>query len=280
MIWRKNRRIQNRIDQLTTYLEHINNGHEGLLVDFSDDEFSALQDELYKTITTLYQTREEAVKAKENYADNLANIAHQLKTPITAVSLSTQMLKEQVSSPYIEQIQKQLQRLTHLEEALLILARIDAGTLEIKPAVTDLFTLLTLAADNLQQLLHQTDVQMDIPEGGTVELSIDMDWTMEAIMNIMKNCMEHSPKGGSVHCSYEQNPLYTQIQIWDEGEGFAKEDLFHVFERFYRGKNATEGGIGIGLALSKAIVEMQNGVIRVFNRNEGGACFEIRFYCH
>ena len=133
--------------------------------------------------------REAAVKAKENYADNLSNIAHQLKTPITSISLSTQMLKEQSASPYIEQIQKQLNRLTHLEEALLVLARIDAGTLEIKPTATDVFTLLTLAADNLQQLFVRADVRIEIPEVAAVEVFADMEWTMEAIMNIMKNCI-------------------------------------------------------------------------------------------
>lgn len=99
-------------------------------------------------------------------------------------------------------------------------------------------------------------------------------------MNLLKNCMEHTPPGGCVYCQYEQNPLYTQIMIWDLGEGFVKEDIPHLFERFYRGQNAANGGIGIGLALAKEIVESQNGTIRAENRAEGGACFEIRFYCH
>ena len=98
-------------------------------------------------------------------------------------------------------------------------------------------------------------------------------------MNLMKNCMEHN-RGGTVCCSYGQNPLYTEILIWDAGEGFAKEDLPHLFERFYRGKNAGEGGIGIGLALSKELIERQNGIIRAKNIPGGGACFEIRFYSH
>ena len=98
-------------------------------------------------------------------------------------------------------------------------------------------------------------------------------------MNLMKNCMEHS-KGGVVHCSYTRNPLYTEILIWDEGEGFASEDIPHLFERFYRGKDAKEGGIGIGLALAREIVERQNGTIHAKNRPEGGALFEIRFYSH
>ena len=92
--------------------------------------------------------------------------------------------------------------------------------------------------------------------------------------------MEHTPAGGIVHCFYEQNPVYTQIVIRDEGEGFAKEDIPHLFERFFRGRNAKEGGIGIGLALAKEIIENQNGTICARNNPEGGACFDIRFYSH
>ena len=110
-------------------------------------------------------------------------------------------------------------------------------------------------------------------------VTVDLDWTMEAIINLMKNCMEHN-KGGVITSTYGQNPLYTEIVIRDEGEGFAKEDMAHLFERFYRGKNAGEGGIGIGLALAKEIIERQNGTIRAKNLPEGGACFEIRFYSH
>ena len=98
-------------------------------------------------------------------------------------------------------------------------------------------------------------------------------------MNLMKNCMEHA-KGGTIHCSYAQNPLYTEILIWDEGDGFQKDDIPYLFKRFYRGRNAGEGGIGIGLALSKEIIERQNGTIRAENMPGGGARFEIRFYRH
>lgn len=98
-------------------------------------------------------------------------------------------------------------------------------------------------------------------------------------MNLMKNCMEHNP-GGTIHCAYEQNPLYTEIRIWDEGAGFLKEDMPYLFERFYRGRNAHEGGIGIGLALAKEILKRQNGTIRATNKQGAGACFEIRLYSH
>ena len=269
----RNRKIRTGIAQLTGYLEKVNTGSQGILMDTEETMFSGLQDEIYKTITTLNQTKEAALLAKNNYADNLSNIAHQLKTPITAISLSAQMLKEIPTSitgqtrkeepdsisakaqkeipvsitgqtrkeestslsaktqkeiptsiagqtrkeepasistqtqkeipvsTYGAQIERQLGRLTHLEEALLVLSRIDAGTLQMKRKTVDVFTLLTLAADNLQELSEQAGVHIEIPEAAGIEASLDLDWTMEAVMNLMKNCMEHSPPGGTVHCS-------------------------------------------------------------------------------
>lgn len=272
-----------RIKELTEYLECINAGGSGRLLMTADDDFSRLQDEIYKTVTYACQTRDSALKAKQNFAENLSNIAHQLKTPITAMSLSAQMIPSQdgdggMVGAHTAQIQKQLKRLTYLEEALLLLSRLDSGTLPIEQQEIDVFTLLTLAADNLQEVLESTGISVDIPEMGEVQVKADLEWTMEAVMNLLKNCAEHSPEGGAVHCSYSQNPLYTEILIRDEGEGFAKEDIPHLFERFYRGQRAKGGGIGIGLSIAKAILESENGTIRAKNLLEGGACFEIRIY--
>ena len=273
-------RVENRkIKDLAEYLEQVNNGKALILSTSGEDDFSKLEDEIYKTVTFLYQTKEQAVQAKNDFAENLSNIAHQIKTPITAISLTSQSMKQDFNHKALEQIEKQLSRLTYLEESLLILSRLDAGTLVLQKEETDVFTLLVLAADNLQELFLGSNTSIEIPEQGEMLISVDMDWTMEALMNLMKNCMEHN-EGGTVHCSYTQNPLYTEILIWDEGEGFAKEDMPHVFERFYRGKNARAGGIGIGLALAKEIIERQNGTIRAKNKSGAGAFFEIRFYCH
>lgn len=272
------RKSDARIQALTGYLEKINTGVQGLVFESSDDEFSKLQDEIYKTVTELYQTREEALTARNNFAENLSNIAHQLKTPITSISLTVQMAKEHLGNARTAEIERQINRLTHLEEALLLLSRIDAGTLAFDRKPTDVFTILSLASDNLYELFMQNGVLIDIPEMGEMNINVDLNWTMEAVMNLMKNCMEATGTGTAVHCSYEKNPLYVQIRIWDEGEGFTKEDLPHLFERFYRGEKTKNTGIGIGLSLSKAIIEMQNGIIRAFNFPNGGACFEIRFY--
>ena len=284
----RNKTEAKRIEELSDYLEQVNMGKAVVLSVSGEDLFSKLEDEIYKTVTFLYQTKDAAVQAKNDFAENLSNIAHQIKTPITAISLSLQTLsempmKKEYEKDRMEQIKKQLNRLIHLEESLLVLSRLDAGVLKFQKEDVDVFTLLVLAADNLQELFADSGTFIDIPESGEMAVTADLNWTMEAVINVMKNCMEHNA-GGTVHCSYGQNPLYTKILIWDEGDGFAKEDIPHLFKRFYRGKNADAGGnirgsgIGIGLALSKEIIEHQNGTIRAKNLPNGGACFEIRLY--
>lgn len=275
----RNKEENKRIQLLADYLEQVNTGNAVILSTSGEDDFAKLEDEIYKTVTSLYQTRDAAIQARNDFAENLSNIAHQIKTPITALSLTVQMMEKDFEKKQFDKIQKQLVRLSYLEEALLVLSRLDAGTLLFKREETDVFTVLMLAADNLQELYSESGTAIDIPELGGMAISVDLDWTMEALMNLMKNCMEHN-RGGNIHCTYAQNPLYTEILIWDEGEGFFKEDIPHLFERFYRGKNAGEGGIGIGLALAKEIIERQNGTIRAKNIPNGGACFEIRFYSH
>ncbi len=223
--WYWHRKSDARIQALTEYLEKINTGVQGLVLESSDDEFSKLQDEIYKTVTELYQTREEALSARSNFAENLSNIAHQLKTPITSISLTVQMAKEHFGDTHaaetpqghtsmahkihanINDIERQINRLMHLEEALLLLSRIDAGTLAFDRKPTDVYTILSLASDNLYELFIQKGVLIDIPEMGGMNIHVDLNWTMEAVMNLMKNCMEAAGTGTAVHCSYEKSPL-------------------------------------------------------------------------
>lgn len=196
-----------RVYELTEYLERVNFGAEGTMIQMKEDEFSHLQDEIYKTVTSLRQMKEEAVTARMNFADNLANIAHQLKTPITASFLLLQLMEQNAPNDYVQQIKNQLMRLNELEESLLTLSRIDAGTLPLEHSQVDVFTVLNLAAENLSELFMEKQISVSIPDHGCAEMNGDMEWTMEAIMNLMKNCMEHSPEGGCICCEYSQNPL-------------------------------------------------------------------------
>jgi len=274
---RYNRR---RIEELTDYLECVNVGKFDRIIQSKEDAFSHLEDEIYKTVTTLRQTRDAAVKTKENYADNLANIAHQLKTKITALSLDLQLMKKSDSNINVQQMENQLESLSWLEEALLTLSKIDAGVLQLECSKVDIYTVLTLATENLNELLVEKSVSVLIPDNGCIEMDGDLEWTMEAFINVIKNCIEHSAPGSVIHCDYSANPLYVEVLIWDEGKGFKEEDIPHLFERFYKGKNTNEKGIGIGLALARSIFEMQNGNITARNMRSGGACFEIRVYSH
>ena len=278
IILRADKKNRRRIAGLTDYLEQVNADAGGTILQMREDDFSRLQDELYKTVTALRQTREAAVAAKKRFAENLENIAHQLKTPITAACLSLELMKRTYPDAHAEQIEKQLGRLNRLEESLLTLSKIDAGTLPFCRTTVDIYTALTLAAENVSGLLQKENVSISIPDNGCVEFSGDLEWTMEALINLLKNCMEHSQPGGTVHCDYSGNPLYARIRIWDEGAGFDPADIPHLFERFYRGRRAAGNGIGIGLALSRSIFALQNGTIAAYNREEGGACFEIRVY--
>ena len=278
IILRTDKKNRRRIDGLTDYLEQVNADAGGTVLQMREDDFSRLQDELYKTVTALRQTREAAVAAKKRFAENLENIAHQLKTPITAACLSLELMKRTYPDAHAEQIEKQLGRLNRLEESLLTLSKIDAGTLPFCRTTVDIYTALTLAAEHLSGLLQKENVSVSILDNGCVEFSGDLEWTMEALINLLKNCMEHSQPGGTVHCDYSENPLYARIRIWDEGSGFDPADIPHLFERFYRGRRAAGNGIGIGLALSRSIFALQNGTIAAYNREEGGACFEIRVY--
>ena len=278
--WYIERYNQRRIEELTNYLECVNVGKFDRIIQSKEDAFSHLEDEIYKTVTTLRQTKDTAVKTKENYADNLANIAHQLKTKITTLSLALQLSKKSDSATYIQQMESQLESLSWLEEALLTLSKIDAGVLQLECSKVDIYTALTLATENLNELLVEGAVTVEIPDKGCIEIEGDMEWTMEAFINVIKNCIEHSAPGSVIHCDYSANPLYTEILIWDEGKGFKEEDIPHLFERFYKGKETSEKGIGIGLSLARSIFEMQNGNITARNTPEGGACFEIRVYSH
>lgn len=279
VFWRRSRKETQRIQALADYLEQANTGKAPLLFASGEDDFSKLEDAIYKTVTSLYQTKDAAIQAKNNFAENLSNIAHQIRTPLTAISLSLQMAAPACDENRTKQIQNQLRRLTRLQEALLILSRLDVGALLLQKNEVDVFTVLVLAADNLQELALRFGAPIDIPECGEMAITADLEWTMEALINLMKNCLEHS-NGSRVCCSYTQNPLYTEIRIQDKGTGFARQDIPHLFERFYRGQNAGEGGIGIGLALAKEIIERQNGTLQARNAPGGGALFEIRFYRH
>ncbi|WP_334073381.1 MULTISPECIES: HAMP domain-containing sensor histidine kinase [Paenibacillus] len=271
---------QGRIRGLTTYLEHVNLGREMLLVR-QEDEFSRLEDELYKTVTELRQTREKALRERQALAENLADISHQLKTPMTSMSLMTQLLADSCKgeeADYVDNLSRQLRRLEMLVSSLLKLSRLDAGTLEFKREPVDVYAMLLRAVEPLEEALRLKHLRLDISSESGVSFKGDSTWTAEAFLNLIKNCSEHTPAGGTLTLRYSQNPLYTEIVVEDSGGGFPTEELPHLFDRFYKGKNAAKDSAGIGLAISRSIIANQNGSIRAENAPDGGARFTVKFY--
>ncbi len=270
-----NKKNKNRIQELTCYLEQINTDKDVEIFDKKEDNFSTLQDEIYKTVTEMKIAKEKAVSERIEFADSLANIAHQIKTPITNISLITQVNNSENNS----NISKHIKKMSRLVESLLLMSKIDAGVIELKKNKIDVYTLLELSVEELEQIINQKSIKIELPNHADVSFTGDMEWSMEAFINIIKNCVEHTPEKGKLIFDYSVNPLYTEITVKDNGTGFDKDDLKNMFKRFYQGKNSS-GGIGIGLSIAKSIIEMQNGFITAENSKDGGAQFNIRFYCH
>ena len=276
LLYRRNRRLRRLSEDLDRLL------HDGTplpISQYREGELSILATQLQKVTLRLLESAERSHSDKKELSDALANISHQLRTPLTAMNLTATMLSaEELSRSRRQELTAELRNLLHqthwLVETLLKLSRLDAGT-------------VTMAQEEIsvQQLLRHAlaplAVPMDLRDQRT-ELRCaeqrfvgDLRWTAEALGNVLKNCMEHSPTGGTITVSAAETALYTAITVEDEGQGFAPEELPHLFERFYKGAHST--GYGIGLALARTIITAQNGTICAMNTAKG-AKFEIRFY--
>ena len=277
----ENRR-RKTIQALTAYLKSVNAGHAGSFTRM-EDEFSFLEDEIYKTTTALNSAKEIAVKNHEVLEARIADIAHQLKTPLTSMSLMTDLLEEyqtQETLEYYNRLTSQITRLQNLVSGLLALAKLDSHGIVLEKKQFRIQDLIDISVETVKQMFTQKQIQLLISKELEQDTWIcgDLEWTSEAVVNVLKNCWEHTPQNGKIFVSWSHNPLYVQLIIEDSGTGFTKEDLPHLFERFYRGTNAAKDSAGIGLALSKLIMEQQNGHILAENSLQGHARFIFKWY--
>jgi len=270
------------IEEVNDFLAGVLAGDYELDINKNEEgEISILQNNIYKATVQLREKNELLAAEKKYLVDMLANISHQLKTPLTSMMMMNELLYDEQSEDkrreFIEIEEKQLEKMNWLIQTLLKLSKLDAGTIQLKE---EKVSVTGLIEDSLSPFL----IRMDVEEIETVQrlndstLNIDANWTAEALRNIIKNCIEHMDKGGKLWIECSENNLYQAIIIRDTGCGISKEDLPHVFERFYRGKDASKESVGIGLALSRAIIEKQRGSISVTSRLNEGTEFEIRFY--
>lgn len=268
---------------LSEYLSCINDGEFDLdIQDNKEGELSILKNNIYKVVVKLRSQSELLLKDKTYLADSLADISHQLKTPITSMTMMTDLLRQETDEnkkqEFIEVINSQLVRMNWLIVTLLKLSKIDSGVIEFKKEKTNIKNLLDKSVKQFLANAEVRDIEIETNCEDNVFAMIDENWFAEAISNIIKNCLEHTSNGGKLIVSAAESAIYTKIVIQDNGCGIAKEDLPHIFERFYQGKNHSESSIGIGLALSKSIFNRSGATVDVKSELNVGTQFEIKIY--
>ena len=276
----KKRRV--KLKELSVQLDRLL--HEGTqlpISEYCEGELSILANQLQKVTLRLQESAEQSRVDKLALSQSLADISHQLRTPLTAMNLTAAMLREpglseQRRLELSRELQTLLSRTDWLVETLLKLSKLDAGTVELRREQVPVRELIDRAAAPLSIPLELRGLRL-VVSYSEESLTADPVWTAEAIGNLLKNCMEHTPSGGTVSITAEETALYTTITVEDTGSGFDPADIPHLFERFYKGSNAVEGSYGIGLALARTIITAQNGTIQAMN-GSNGARFEVRFY--
>lgn len=272
-----------QLRKLSQKLVQIRKGDYSMDIrDNKEGELSILKNDIYKVTTMLSEHNKQMQNDKIALSNSLSDISHQLKTPLTSMTVMTDLLSSQELPTekriqFTNELKNQLQRMEWLLSSLLKLSKIDAGTIQFKQETV-----------NCQQLLQQVSAPFLIPmelkeqtfkiKGADFSFVCDQNWTAEALINILKNCIEHTPTGGSIQIICSDNPLFTQIEISDTGCGIDKSDLPYIFNRFYKGKNASSDSVGIGLAMAHSIIEAQNGTIHVKSALNKGSQFTIQFF--
>ena len=280
-----NKKKQNRqIDELINYLTKVQDrGTFPELTTEAEGRMLILKSEIYKLATTLKEQYSSEANKNKYMADMLSNISHQIKTPLTAITIMTDVLKGDNLDEYerrkcIVNITKQTDHITWLVQTLLALAELDAGVLIMKKEQVRLDKLIGEITDSLALLADVKDVELRTLVGSEIILECDNRWTKEALLNIIKNCLEHTGEGGCVSISAGLSNLVTEIRIRDNGEGISEDNIPYIFRRFFHGDQKKADSNGIGLALSKQLIMVQNGMIDVTSKVGEGTEFVIRFY--
>lgn len=272
------------IREITEYIKKLNEKkYELKIEENTENELSKLKNELYKITVMLKEEAEESMDAKKTLKVAIEDISHQLKTPLTSMSI---MLDNIIENPdmesdtrnlFIHEINRQIKWINWLILSLLKLAKLDSNTIEFEKNNINVQNLVNNVIKNLEIPIDIKEQKIIITGDKNTSFVGDYNWENEAITNVLKNCIEHTDKNKNIYIKFEENNFYTKIEIIDEGNGIDKEDLKHIFKRFYKGKNSSESSIGIGLALAKTIIEKDNGQIVCTSEVNKGTKFEIRY---
>ena len=282
---RYNRNKDRKLNEITKYIEEINNRNYRLDIDDNtEDELSILKNEVYKTTVTLKEIAENSVKDKLNLKESLSDISHQLKTPLTSITIMLDNILDNSEMDYdtridfIKDIKKQIVSINFLINSLLKLSKLDANSINFINKEEYIEEIVNEVVKNVSVLCDLKNVKINISGDKESKIYCDKKWQIEALTNILKNAVEASKENSIVYIKFEQNKIYSKIEIIDYGAGIDKDDLPYIFERFYKCKNSSDESVGIGLALSKAIIEKNNGNISVNSELNEGTKFIIRYF--
>lgn len=275
---------EKKIAEINEYIKQINNKNYILKIEENDNgELSKLRNELYKTTVLLKETAEISEKEKENLSTAIADISHQLKTPLTSIRIMLDNIQDdpdmekEVREDFLREISKQIDWISSLVVSLLKIAKFDAGTIKMENNEINAKNLIDNIVSNLAILMELKNIEIITTVDEKATFIADYKWQQEALTNILKNAIEHSKHNSRIYITVENTNLFLKIIIKDEGSGIDKEDLKHIFQRFYKAKNSSENSIGIGLPLAKAIIEQSNGYIKVETKYGEGTSFEVKY---
>lgn len=264
-------------------IERINLGDYSLQIDQnSEDELSLLDNQIYQTAVKFREQAENSNKDKENLQKSLSDISHQLKTPLTSIIVMVDNILDDDDMPleirreFLNDIKHNTNTISFLVQSLLKLSKLDAEAVKFRYEQVEVKSIVDECIKNTAVMAEILGVRLET-DCNDIILNCDRKWLCEAVTNIIKNCIEHS-QNGNIKITADQNKLYTKISIKDNGSGITKEDLPHIFERFYKGKNSSDDSVGIGLSLAKTIIEKQGGYISVSSELNKGSEFVIKFF--
>lgn len=272
------------IEKLSGYLRKIAAGDYTLDVrENVEGELSILRNEIYKVTLRLSEQRLLLEKEKAQLTEAISDISHQLKTPITSMTVMVDLLAdpnlpEEKRKQFTQKLLRQLERIDWLVTSLLKLAKIDAGTANFKKDRVLVPKLIEMATEPMLIPMEIKNQTLEISGDQNTGFTGDLNWTVEAVVNILKNCIEHTPEDGKITIQFGENSLYTFIEIQDNGKGIAREELPHIFKRFFKGKNTGSESVGIGLAMAHSIIKNQMGTLEVDSVEGEGTKFIIKFY--
>lgn len=273
-----------KIKEITKMISKINNRQFDIDInDFNEGELSILKNEISKTTIMLRQVADNSVKDKLNLKDSLGDISHQLKTPLTSITimidniLDNPDMNEKTRKKFLINIKREILNINFLVMSLLKLSKFDANVVKFNKESVYLKDIIIESIKNVSMIKELKNITIKVSGDDNIKLLCDFKWQVESITNILKNSIEHTSEYGTVEVNYSENKLYTRILIKDNGKGINSDDLPHIFDRFYKGENGSDDSFGIGLSLSKTIIEKEGGSITVKSTPNIGTIFTIKY---